>query len=237
MSKFILPDVSFWQDNPNTPKGIDFNKMKTQTSSVIIRAGQNLWQDNEFDISWKNAKNAGMYRGSYWFYDSRANPKRQAEKWVEIMGNDLGELPMWCDFEDRYGGDFHGWKHWFNFMERLKQLIPNKELGVYTGYYYWQEFASGVKYFSQYPLWIAWYNPFEPLVPSIWKDWTLWQYTDNGDGNLYGVESKNIDLNYFNGTEAEFMKFFNLDSNPIPSTKETTLKVNYKNTQKIYAEI
>src|SRR5690606_39719293 len=83
---FKIPDVSFWQDDPTTPPGINFTKMKTLTHGVIIRAGQNLWEDNEFKISWANAKKAGLARGSYWFYDSRANPKRQAEKWVEVMG-------------------------------------------------------------------------------------------------------------------------------------------------------
>ncbi|HCR72359.1 MAG TPA: hypothetical protein DIW23_13000 [Anaerolineae bacterium] len=202
---YKFPDVSFSQDDPTTPQGINFSKMKTLTHGVIIRAGQNLWEDNEFKISWANAKQAGLSRGSYWFYDSRANPKRQAEKWVEVMGNDLGEMEMWCDFEDRYGGQFTGWRHWFDFMERLRQLVPQKQLGVYTGYYYWQEFAAGISYFGKYPLWIAWYNPELPRIPPIWDDWLYWQFTDNGDGTLYGVESLNIDLNYFNGTEADFL--------------------------------
>jgi GH25 family lysozyme M1 (1,4-beta-N-acetylmuramidase) len=90
-------------------------------------------------------------------------------------------------------------------MERLKVLLPNKKLGVYTGYYYWLEFAAGVTYFSQFPLWIAAYNTTVPLIPPIWSDWTYWQFTDNGDGTLFGVESRNIDLNYFKGTEVEFL--------------------------------
>jgi hypothetical protein len=54
----VIPDVSFWQDDPTTPLGIDFAQMKQKTDSVIIRAGQNLWVDNEFVISWKEAKDA-----------------------------------------------------------------------------------------------------------------------------------------------------------------------------------
>lgn len=205
-----IPDVSFWQDDPTTPLGIDFAKMKTQTPAVIIRAGQNLWEDNEFKISWANAKEVGLLRGSYWFYDSRVNPKRQAELWVDILGYDTGEMEMWCDFEDRYGGKFGGQKNWYDFMERIKAFLPHKQLGVYTGYYYWLEHVTSInKYFAQYPLWIAWYNPETPKIPNIWEDWLYWQYTDNGDGYKYGVESKNIDLNRFNGTEADFYKRYN----------------------------
>src|SRR5688572_8180344 len=123
LNYYKFPDVSFWQDDPTTPQGINFAKMRNLTRGVVIRAGQNLWEDNEFKISWANAKQAGLTRGSYWFYDSRANPKRQAEKWVEVMGNDLGEMEMWCDFEERYNGQYRGWRHWFDFMERLCVLL------------------------------------------------------------------------------------------------------------------
>jgi len=218
LTNFKLPDVSFWQDDPTTPEPISFQKMAGITRGVIIRAGQGSYQDRVFQTSWKNARSAGLVRGSYWFYDSRVNPKRQAEKYVEILSQDPGEMEMWCDYEDRYGGPYGGWRNWFDFMERIKTLMPEKKLGVYTGYYYWQEFAAGVNYFSQYPLWIAWYNPTPPLVPPTWQDWTFWQFTDNGDGTLFGVESLNIDLNYFNGTEAEFLARY-----PAPQTQATLI--------------
>ena len=172
LTSFILPDVSFWQDDPTTPQGINFGQMAQMTRGVIIRAGQNLWEDVKFKTSWQGAKRAGLLRASYWFYDSRANPKRQAEKWAEVLGDDPGEMELWCDFEERYNGPFKGWRHWFDFMERLKVLLPDKKLGVYTGYFYWLEFAAGVTYFAQYPLWIAAYNTAAPRIPPIWNDWT-----------------------------------------------------------------
>ena len=227
MQYYKLPDVSFWQDDPTTPLGINFNTMKVQTDGVIIRAGQNVWQDNEFDISWKASKDAGMIRGSYWFYDSRVNPKRQAEKFVEVLGNDLGEMEMWMDFEDTYGGDFGKQQDWYDFAERLKVLVPGKQLGVYTGYYYWMERISSINgYFEQYPLWLAWYNPEPPFIPKPWKEWWLWQYTDNGIGPIYGVESKSIDLNYFNGSEEEFLRRYG----SVPTIQETVI-AKYGNTQ------
>ena len=67
-------------------------------------------------------------------------------------------------------------------------------------------------------MWIAWYNPEIPLVPSIWEDWLYWQFTDNGDGTLFGVESLNIDLNYFNGSETDFLVRY-----PTPQTQATLI--------------
>jgi len=90
-------------------------------------------------------------------------------------------------------------------------------------------------YFKQYPLWIANYGVDSPLVPAPWdkNEWTLWQITDNGDGALYGVESKNIDLNYFNGDEASFKAAFGLsESVPVEETptEETEQMTQYSMT-------
>ncbi|MDP1545244.1 MAG: SH3 domain-containing protein [Anaerolineales bacterium] len=223
MANLIGPDVSFYQDDPQTPQGIDFTKMRQNAGYVIIRAGQNLWSDRDFKVNWREAKLAGLPRGSYWFYDSRIDPKKQAELWVSLFSGDFGELPLWADFEDNYGGGFKGWKNWYNFIERVKELAPGREIGIYTAYYYWVENTVSVgipnaslQYFKQYPLWIANYGVTKPLVPKPWDDWTLWQFTDNGDGFIYGVESKNIDLNYFNGDAAAFKQRFNVTDMPIP---------------------
>lgn len=196
----IIPDVSFWQVKYNPYVPIHFDTMAAKTPAVIIRAGQNTWADVEFSNSWANAKAAGLLRGSYWFYDSRANPKRQAEKWVEVLGNDTGEMELWCDFEDKYKGAYGGQKNWYDFMERVKALLPHKALGVYTGYYYWLENQSSLSsYFGQYPLWIAAYGTTAPRIPAPWTEFLIHQYTDNGIGAEWGVASGNIDLNYFNG--------------------------------------
>lgn len=206
MTKFKLPDVSFWQDDPTTSKPINFEQMATQTRGVIIRAGQGTFEDRVFKTSWKNAKLAGLLRGSYWFYDSRVDPKRQAEKFVAVLSDDLGEMEMWCDFEDRYGGKFGGWRNWYDFMSRIQQLLPTKPLGIYTGYYYWREFGSTSDWFAQFPLWQAWYNTdIPPIVPLPWVNWTYHQFTDDHPGALWGVESREIDMNYFNGSEVDFL--------------------------------
>ena len=219
MGNAIGPDVSFYQDEPTTPEQIDFVKMKKAADYVIIRAGQNLWPDSDFTYNWAEAKKAGLPRGTYWFYDSRADPKRQAELWVELMDGDFGELPLFADFEEAYGGQYQGWRKWYDFLERLKELVGEKEIAIYTAYYYWRDNApnatseaQSLEYFHQYPLWIANYGVAEPTVPKPWEPggWTFWQFTEVGDGELYGVESKGIDLNYFNGDAEAFRQRFGI---------------------------
>jgi uncharacterized protein YgiM (DUF1202 family)/GH25 family lysozyme M1 (1,4-beta-N-acetylmuramidase) len=225
MANLIGPDVSFYQDDPGTPLGINFVKMKQSAGYVIIRAGQNVWIDSDFKTNWRDSKTAGLPRGSYWFYDSRANPKEQAELWFSAFEDDLGELPLFADFEEAYGGLYTGWRHWKTFLERIKALAKGREIAIYTAYYYWVQNApsatsdaANLEYFHQYPLWIANYGVLSPLVPKPWAptEWTFWQFTDSGDGKLYGVESLGIDLNYFNGDLAAFNQRFKLVTTPPP---------------------
>ena len=223
MGNAIGPDVSFYQDDQDTPEQIDFVKMRLATEFVIIRVGQNLWPDPDFKYNWTEAKKAGLARGSYWYYDSRADPKRQAELWVETMDGDLGELPLFADFEEAYSGPFNGWRKWYDFLQRLKELVGQKEIAIYTAYYYWRDHApnpttepQNLEYFHQYPLWIAHYGVTTPNIPKPWgaNEWLFWQFTEVGDGKLYGVESKGIDLNYFNGDVEAFRQRFGITQPP-----------------------
>lgn len=229
MSQVIGPDISFFQDEPSTPQGVDFVKMRAISNFVILRAGQNIWVDSCFKTYWSDAKTVGLPRGSYWFYDSRSDPKKQAELWVQTLGNDMGELPLFADFEESYGGAYKGWQNWYVFLERLKALVGQKDIGIYTAYYYWRDNApdantqnANLEYFHKYALWIANYLVDKPMIPKPWDEteWSFWQYTDKGDGKLYGVESVPIDLNYFNGTENAFKTRFNLsDAPPVPGNE------------------
>ncbi|MCK7520374.1 MAG: hypothetical protein MZV64_23170 [Ignavibacteriales bacterium] len=138
LRKIIGPDVSFYQDDPGTPNGIDYRQdEQTFADFVIIRAGQNLWIDRDFNKNWQAAKTTGLPRGSYWFYDSRADPKAQAEMWVNLVKDDMGELPLLQTWKSAYNGQFRGWANWKIFLEHLRSLVGQKEIGIYTAYYYW----------------------------------------------------------------------------------------------------
>ncbi len=234
MANLIGPDVSFYQDAETTPQGINFGKMKQSAGYVIIRSGQNVWIDSDFRNNWTGAKAVGLPRGSYWFYDSRANPTEQADLWYSAFDGDLGDLPLFADFEEAYGGAYTGWRHWKTFLERIKSRVGNHEIGIYTAYYYWVSRApnattdaANLAYFKQYPLWVANYGVSTPLVPKPWdtNGWTFWQFTDSGDGDLYGVESSRIDLNYFNGDQTAFNTRFKLGTPPPPPPGPVWYKV------------
>jgi lysozyme len=201
-------DISFWQDNPATPRQVDFSVMRDAGASfVIIRAGQNTWADSDFAYNWRESKGK-LLRGSYWFYDSRSSPQSQARLWINTLGNDKGELPLFADFEENYNGAYRGITNFRKFVEEVKRIAPNKEVFIYTSFGYWRRVAGinpvELAYWKQYKLWIANYNTTQPLVPAPWTTWDFWQYADNGDGIKYGTESARVDMNYYNGTKDQF---------------------------------
>ena len=218
----ICPDVSFYQDDNATPRGVDFVRMKAAGAvGVIIRAGQNSWKDPDFQINWQAAKAAGLPRGAYWFYDSRSEPGNQATLWRGLIGSDFPELGLWCDFEESYGGTWKGERSWKTFLEAVKIMFPKVRVGVYTADWWWSnQIVLNPSYFAEYPLWVAGYTTDPKIVylPAPWrnKQAVLWQYTEKGDGPKYGTESLNVDLNFFNGDMDAYRNYFGLSGEVIP---------------------
>ena len=214
LEEVVLLDISFYQRTCHFPTALS-NGIK----GTIIRAGQNLWEDTCADTFMKDAIAANMPIGSYWFYDSRVDPKEQADLWKKVLKDYPTQLFCWADYEENYGGKYKGWRHFYDFLERCKLIMPNRKFGIYTGFYYWISNspnpvteASALNYFAQYPLWLAWYSPDVSTVriPKPWTNMTFWQKTAKGDGTKYGVGSLNVDVNQFIGTQQEYETMFKL---------------------------
>jgi len=218
----VIPDISFWQDDDTTPQGVDFARMKSAgAAGVIIRAGQNNWGDEDFKANWSAAKEAGLPRGAYWFFDSRAEPGAQATLWRAQIGNDLPELGLWVDLEESYGGTWKGERNWRTFLEAVKIVFPGVLVGIYTATWWWQnQVVTDPEYFARHPLWVAQYVSTHLFVvlPKPWENQQakFWQYTAKGDGPKYGTESLNVDLNYWNGDMESYWEFFGLDGETEP---------------------
>lgn len=229
MSKFVQPDpnkvlivdISKWQDDPHTVRIVDFVQLKGNgVSGVIVKCGEANAIDRAFLSYVAAMEQAEIPYGVYWYYNNKYPPKKQAQLLINTLekNNIHPKLGIWLDLEDRNPGGYMGWRHWYDFLLEVKMKFPKEKIGIYTGHYYFTEFtiqagisAASLGWFAQFPLWIASYGRF-PLPTKPWGDsWTLWQFTDVLDGIKFGVESKELDGNYFNGTMEEFQKFFGLE--------------------------
>jgi GH25 family lysozyme M1 (1,4-beta-N-acetylmuramidase) len=198
-----VPDVSFYQ------KLIDFLFMRKRTDAVIIRAGQNLWIDEQFIRSYTEARHKGMLRGVYWFYDDRVSPGAQAAIIASLIQHDLPEMEIWMDWERSYGGGFTGLRNVVACMQEIERLLPGVRVGMYTGYFWFLENSNAIRNAAQYaylknkPLWLAWYAAASMVkIPAPWSLLSLWQYGTPAED--YGQVSQEIDMNFYNGTVAEF---------------------------------
>lgn len=198
-------DVSYWQDNNDTPKKVDFNKMVSAGARFcFIRAAFGLTQDIDFLDNWKNSKGV-IPRGAYIFPVTAVDMVKQIQKFIDLLKEDPGELPPVLDIE--------AWQSTVPSSQLIKtaigmieQQLKRKPI-IYTGFYVWRDQVKGNdSFFKNYDLWIATYGP-SPLVPAPWSTYKFWQYSAKGDGPAFGAESLNIDMDYFAGDEVDFKKY------------------------------
>lgn len=198
-----FPDVSFYQGT------IDWNKMG---DAAIIRILQNTWIDTQFARNYAEAKARNVRRGIYLFYDDRASPDVQADLLIGLLKDDHPEMEVFVDWEKSYGGNFGGLANVVRCMKRIEAGLPGVKVGIYTGYYWFKDHSNSTtnaaeyEYLKDKALWLAWYtsNPAYVLIPAPWNKVTHWQYGTPAIGSQYGVETIEIDMNYFNGTPSEF---------------------------------
>jgi GH25 family lysozyme M1 (1,4-beta-N-acetylmuramidase) len=220
--EIVIPDTSFYSGK------VDHAKMKAAgATGVIIRVGQRNYADSMFTVYWRDAKTAGLLRGGYWFYDSRAEPVAQAAYFVSLIKDDMPEMEVWLDYEENYGGQWSGWRNFAVFAGEVKRLLSvNTRIGIYTGYYYWMEHSpnpstesASFQWFEQFPLWLAWYSPAEVVkIPAPWTTALYWQFTATGDGPKYGTQSLGLDLSYFQGSMDDFNARYGMVTTPPVTT-------------------
>jgi len=211
-------DVSHWQDDKSTPQKMNFVKAKAMGAKfVFIKVSERGGMDEDFFINWKNAKDAGIPRGGYHFLRWDLSGLLQARIFCDLLKDDPGELPPVCDFEAPIkDGIYPSNAILAQFLETVKSILGKKPM-IYTSPGFWNSYGKNKttgKFdasWSYYLLWIANYTTASaPLMPEPWKSanipWLFWQHSNTGDGLKFGAESKAIDLNWFNGNQADLEK-------------------------------
>ena len=210
MTYSIGTDVSKWQNKPDTSQMIDFDQMNLNGADfVFMKASQTQWIDRDFARNWPAAKASGLLRGAYHFLTFDTDARKQAEYFWSLIADDPGELPPVCDYE-RFGNvPATASNYLWAFCETIERLSGRIPI-IYTGAFFWNETVRRSQAWVKCPLWIASYSGQSYMEANVakltpWPTWTFWQYTDKGDGAAYGCESKQIDLNYFNGTTEQLL--------------------------------
>lgn len=187
-------DVSKWQGNWDAAEAKNIG-----SAFVFVKASQSTYTDPNFISNWRKASEQELVIGTYHFLDYSISGVKQADYFADILDAYPCDLPPVVDFEKRVPN--HG--RWpIEFLRDFVQRIVERGYSpmVYTSPDFWGNFGEEDECWAQFPLWLAHYTTGEPLVPAPWKEWTFWQYANNGQGQEFGAESFQIDLNYFNGS-------------------------------------
>ena len=217
-----------------TPRahGIDISKYdlhfepltaKGQLDFVIQRASYRCTRDEAFEKLVPGVMQIPV-RGAYHYLNSDTGWLAQANAFLSIVGNYDYHF-FACDFESAFNImslDF-AWQAW-NWIQYVAKL-SGKTVLLYTSpslYTQWIT-PSAAKYkvdWNTVPLWTAqWFftpNPNEnPTMPAGRQTWTMWQYTDQGDGPLYGVARPTAcDLDVYNGTVEQLHHWLQIGTTP-----------------------
>jgi lysozyme len=226
-------DVSHWQGD------IDWNKfMQSDAEGCIIRAGScNAnsgipYTDYKYEQNMTAVEHFTDVIGTYWYWRPSHDPIEQADYYADLLKFKNWNLAPVADVESWENVGISTMQARLKrFVDRLEYRTGRKPL-IYTRTTFWNPYVRNPSWASDHDLWIARYNstitgPWDDGwgKPYSWNDWVFWQYSadGNGLGHEYGIESADVDIDYFNGTSDELRKYAGLGEEVPPQPPEDTV--------------
>lgn len=196
-------DVSKWQG------AIDWAKVADAgIEYAFIRSSYGLTGvDPYFDANWAAAREAGVLRGSYHYFNPTYDGAAQARSMLAQFDDpdDLGELPLVVDVEESGGAPAPAVyaSRVLAFVDTIEAETGRRPM-IYTGGYFWDTYVASTA-LADLPVWVAHYfndrtTAHCPNTPNAWGAWTFWQHTEMA--SVSGI-SGGVDGNVFDGTHEE----------------------------------
>lgn len=189
-------DVSHYQGT------INWSSVKSNSESVaftfIKATGGTEFVDSQFTNNWSGSYEEGILHGAYHFFYPNLDAKQQAEHFLSIVGKHIKpkDLPPVLDVEITDGvsseqlvADVKTW------LTTVEQALGCKPILYVDESFANEHFGN---HFSGYDLWLAEYNSnSQPQLPTGWKTWQFWQYSQTG--TVSGINGE-VDTDRFNGS-------------------------------------
>lgn len=184
-------DVSKWQGT------IDWAKVKAAgVKFAIIRIGTTQGKDGKFEQNYTAAKAQGIDVGVYFYTYSKTQAANAADAQTVVnwlAGRKL-EYPVYFDLEDSSLLSGYTNADRTNFCIAFNTVIENAGYyaGVYTGYYWLNNYVNASTLRARYPIWMARYLNSGTDSQDYSSICGMWQYSSKGSVN--GI-SGNVDMN------------------------------------------
>ena len=193
-------DVSHHQGIINWKAVKATEKQEYPISFVFMKATEGGdYKDRRFAENFRQAREVGLIRGAYHFYNPNSEPIRQADFYISQVKLEKGDLAPVLDIERKPRDKAKLQADLVKFLNRLEQHYGVKPI-IYTSYKYRVRYLDAPE-FAKYPLWIAHY-----YVDSLSYEgpWQFWQHTDYG--TVPGID-ESVDLNVFNGSLTDIQRY------------------------------
>ncbi len=178
-------------------------ELENRPHFIVFKATEGVdYLDPAFKKHWVAARKHGFIRGAYHFFVAHDDPIAEAQWYIKNVPLQQGDLYPIVDVERAKKNEKPGLK------KRLQQFLSliKKHYGVspivYTGPHFWNTYIGESLHDGE--LWIAQYEVDEPSIPTGWKAWSFWQFTQ--EGKVSGV-AKPVDMNRFSHSQREFEQF------------------------------
>lgn len=194
-SKYLTGcDVSLWQATTQIKGTNDFCIVKASEGNTI--------KDPKFHQHLDRCKfvNIGLV-GAYHYAHTADKPEEDAALFLHQIHTraELGEnmiLALDLEGEDLARANSLEWsRRWLDIVYADTGIKPL----LYTSASYTKKMGIIVE--GDYGLWVAHWNVKKPST-GAWPFWAVWQYT---------VENNALDLDYFNGTKEQYLKYCKSD--------------------------
>jgi lysozyme len=203
----VVVDLS--HHNPS----VDFEKLKAAgIVGVIHKATQGFgFVDQKYAQRRQPALDAGLLWGAYHF-GVGGDGSEQADFFLDTVGDDPQTLLV-LDYEPNRTGPTMTLNQAREFVEHTNN-VAGRFPGLYSGHLIKEQLGGAPPdpLLANCFLWIAQYRGPRPVnIPSTFKTWTLWQYSDGVDGpephDIAGVAPP-CDRNLFNGSIKQLKKLW-----------------------------
>jgi len=170
----------------------DSGKVKKIEFAFIKATQGNHFTDKQFNRNWSEAKEYGITRGAYLYFEPDVNGVAQARLFRRKVDLSRGDLPPVVDVEEINAVDpviFR--KNVSDCLNELQGIYKVKPI-IYSGANFYNTHLNG--YFDDYPFWVAHYK--STGSPKVEREWSFWQHSDKG--RVDGIEGEQVDFNVLN---------------------------------------
>lgn len=194
--------------------------------------GGGLFEDKRFKEHFDAAFSFGqLLLGGFHWLQPDVDPTVAADFYLERYFRYPFHFPPILDFEEPYvyKNNLQGHYSWCAevWLDRVEAQTGRKPI-IYTAKWYTNYFADKyISWMGKYPLWVAQYpwlmtSLSRPSLPGVWDNWRIWQFSadENKRGAEFGVQARDIDLNYYQGSYADLLTWLDTgEPEPVEPTE------------------